>query len=248
MKKLNLQGLFKILMMSIFMLCVSVQVNYAEISGESLMQKVTDAISDHYTGTDNFTIKTQKNGNVIINGQVNSLYDKYKIFEIVSHVSGVKKISDQVDVNTEMLPNDIIKQNIRYSLDRNTAIKDPSRIKVEVDNGVVMLSGKVSFYREKLIAQSLASWQKGVVGLVNNIYVLPHKQALSDSNLKTVLRGMKHDEFPYSKNVTITVKNGVADLTGSVDDLWTKKHLAMECSSVLGIKKVINNLKIVPQY
>ncbi len=213
-------------------------------NGKELKQRVINALSEKFDYNNHLEISVETDGGIKISGAVNSLYDKYKVFEIVSRVSGVKRINDNLLVNTPLVPDNIIRTNIENELNRITAIRNPQNIKINVDNGEVILGGVVSFYREKLLAKTVASWQKGVKGLINNINVLPLSKALSDENLENVLKAMIKDEFPAYDNIKVSVSNDVATVSGSVNFLFDKNDIANEIASVIGIKSVKNRLTV----
>lgn len=62
------------------------------------------------------------------------------------------------------------------------------------------------------MAETVASWQKGVKGISNEIEVLPPEKARSDKNLETVLKQIRKYQFPLSENVSISVTDGVVTL------------------------------------
>lgn len=209
-----------------------------------LKNEVIDHIGRYYNEQFNVSVN---NGVVTINGQVNSLNDKYRIFDIVSHIHGVKEIKDMIDVNADSVPDQVIKQNTEETLHEATSIMEPDRIKVKVDNGVIMLSGTVSYYREKQAAQSIATWQKGAVSLVNNIKVLSPKAETSDANLQIVLNEIISKEFPLAKNINISVKDGIASISGEVPRLYDKYQIEKDFYPVIGVKGVVDNLTVNPQ-
>ena len=213
-------------------------------SNNQLKDKVIEHIGRYYN--EPFSVSVN-DGVVTINGQVNSLNDKYRIFDIVSHIKGVKDIKDLVDVNADSVPDQVIQQNTKETLDAATSIMEPDRIKVSVDNGVIMLNGTVSYYREKQAAQSIATWQKGAVGLVNNIKVLSPKSDISDANIQIILNEIITKEFPLSKNINISVKDGIATISGEVPRLADKYQIDEDFSPVLGVKGVIDNVTVNPQ-
>jgi osmotically-inducible protein OsmY len=219
-------------------------VSFAITSNENLANKVENVINNHYNS--NFDVTVDNNHFVTITGQVNTYYDKLKLFQIVSKIKGVRDVTDNVTVNTPILPDKIIQANIVNELNMVSSILEPNRITVSVDNGEVILGGKVSFYREKLMAETVASWEKGVKGISDNIKVLPSAKAVSDANLKLILHDILHDQFPVEKNVSFTINNGVVDLNGTVDILYAKRRIKDELSSIIGVKKVINNLQVEP--
>ena len=110
-----------------------------------------------------------------------------------------------------------------------------------------MLNGTVSYYRVKQAAQSIATWQKGAVGLVNNIKVLSPKSDISDANIQIILNEIITKEFPLSKNINISVKDGIATISGEVPRLADKYQIDEDFSPVLGVKGVIDNVTVNPQ-
>ncbi len=223
------------------------QAKMKPLTGKQLKIKIEDVLARYYE--EPFDITATDNGEVTIKGTVHTLYDKLRVFEIVSKIRGVRVIHNLLNVDTPTLPDDIIQSNIENELHIVRSILEPDRIKVHVDNGIVFLSGEVSFYREKLAAETVASWQKGVLGIVNNIKVLPPKKAVSDDNLRFILREVLKDQFPTVQDqVKFTVNKGVVTVTGRVHTMWEKKNITDEFSRIRGVRKVINNLKIAPYF
>ena len=229
---------------------------FSHINPQKLTDEVTAAISNRYYA-DNVNVTIKDDGWVDLTGHVKSLYDKDRIFEIASHVHGVKRITNDIDVvarttpgntNADILPDDEIRQNILYSIKMDAAIDQPQNIKVAVDNHLAILSGTVDFYREKLIAETLASQALGVYAIQNDIKVVPINQAFSDSDIKAALESVLHDEFPLvnSKDVNISVNNGFVTISGTVSSLWVKENMEDEFSSIGGVEGVIDQLKVKP--
>ena len=236
--KKNLITIFSFFLFSLFFTTTS----FTLTSNMSLADKVENAINNRYN--EDFDVTVNNDYIVTIKGQVNTYYDKLTISQIVSKIKGVRAIIDNVTVNTPILPEKEIQANIVNELNMVSSILEPKRIKVKVDNGEVILGGTVSFYREKLMAQTVASWEKGVKAIDNNIKVLSPAKAVSDSNLIEILKDVLNNQFSVEKNVSFTVHNGVVNLNGTVDGLYAKKRIKDEFSSIIGIKKVINNLQI----
>ena len=218
--------------------------NYIVPGNNQLKDAVVKRMGRYYT--EQFNVSVQ-NGIVTINGEVNSLNDKYRIFDIISRVHGVKEIKDLIDVDADTVPDQVIKQNTEETLHSASSIMEPDRIKVSVDNGIIMLNGTVSYYREKQAAQSIATWQKGAVDLVNNLKVLSHSADTSDKNLQVILNEIISKQFPLAKNINISVKDGIATITGEVPRLSDKYGIEENFYPVLGIKGVIDNLNVNPQ-
>jgi osmotically-inducible protein OsmY len=258
-KKLNSAGLL------VSLIIVSMIFVYAPEAAaqnnELLAKKVTAAITSEYP-PENVIITVKGDGWVILNGKADLLYNKDMMYELAAHVYGVKRITNDIDIlpettegdddpNTEpgILPNDIIKENVINLLERNPDIKEPEKIEVNVDNALVMLSGRVHFYKEKILAQTAASQVNGVQAIQNNITVVPLKKAETDEDIRDVLISVINKDFPLvdRNEINLKVDNGTATVWGAVSNLWIKDSIEKEFSSVDGVKGVINNLKIVPE-
>lgn len=110
---------------------------FAIDSPDELVEKVRSRIANHYVGYEGLDIRADQDGTVYLEGDVDILYDKYRIHEIVSKVKGVRAISNQLIVKAPLLPDKIIKDNIRDEMQYLSSIKEADRITVEVDNGIV---------------------------------------------------------------------------------------------------------------
>jgi osmotically-inducible protein OsmY len=244
--KMKFNGRFQLIsaiVIASFLLSL-VALSYAANDQSSLKDRVLNKIGNYYEGN-NFDISTPGNGRIVIKGDVNTLYDKLRIYDLISQVPGVREIEDDLDVNTPMIPDDVIKQNIESELKLVHSILEPNRIKVTAHDGEVILSGDVSYFREKEMAETVASWEQGVTAISNQIQVLPSQQAVSDANIKTVLQEIMKNRFPMNDKVSFTVNDGVVTLTGQAFSLWDKHQIDKQFSHVLGVKKVVNNLTTV---
>ena len=218
----------------------------AKTSSNKIKSEIEAVLSSYYP--DEFDINVNPAGNVTIRGTVNTLYDKLNIYDLISRVKGVTGIDDFLEINTPVLPDDVIKANIEESIKNNSVILEPDNIKVHVSEGLVILTGTVSYQKEKQMAESIAAWDDGVKGIDNQIHVLPVKIEKSDKNILSVLNEILKDDFPLMANkVNIQVKNGNVTVTGMANNLWEKNNLPKVFYKVLGVKSVVENLTINPQ-
>ena len=229
------------LLMVIF-LTVVFDAHQLSAKDKNLADKVSNKILAYY---DNPSIEVKNNNGAIeISGTVNTLYDRLRIFELASEVKGVKEIKDLIDIDNKIVPDKEIQENIIEGIHLNSAILEPDRISVAVDNGEVILSGDVSYKRESEMAETLSSWQNGVLGITNNIKVLPFKKAISDDNLTIILGEILKTHYGLEKNVQFKVNKGVVTLDGTVSSLWAKDKIESDFLHVLGVQYVHNNLKV----
>lgn len=215
------------------------------MSSSKLKVDVEKALDRYYPGV-HFAVTVKDPGIVTIKGTSSTYWDKLNTFSIISRVKGVIDISDQINVETEKVADNIIKSNIMNELKLNKAIIDPSRIDVAVNNGEVILRGTVPFYRGAVMAEDISSWQNGVKGVISEIKVFSKDKLMVDEDLSIVLKDMINEYFPLEKNtVQIKVEKGQVTLSGTVNTLWAKRNIEKEMLHVSGVNSVQNNLKIV---
>jgi len=191
------------------------------------------------------SIKVTDDGLVRIRGEVDALYDRLRAFDVVSKVEGVKQIKNEIDVQVPVVADKVIEAKILEKLGVNQAISEPADIKVTVDKGFVFLSGNVHYYHEKLIANSVVSWEKGVTGIEEDIKVSPNSGVIpDDERLKQVLQDALERWFPTAQNVSLSIRDGVVTLEGKTRTLWMADQIAEELSSIMGVRDVISNLKL----
>lgn len=192
-----------------------------------------------------FQISVIQPGHVAVKGEVRSYWDKLNVFSIISRVPGVLEISNELAIASDPIPANIIKANIENSLNRTSMLLEPEKIHVAVDNGEVILTGTVSFAREAIAAEDIAAWQQGVMGVANEIQVLPPKVAVSDDNLSGIIHGMLRNDFPLEKDsVTIQVHNGTVTLSGKTTTVWAKNAIAKEVGRIQGVRSVANKIEV----
>jgi len=219
------------------------QIAYAVPQHTQLEKRIDKVISRYYA--QNFNIKAADDGTVRIQGDVDALYDRLRVFDIVSKVVGVKKIKNEIVVHTPLLADKVIEANLIEKFKINKAISEPERISVKVDNGIVFLSGEVNFYRERLVANTIASWEQGVKGIEDQIKVVPQPANTRDDRvLETILNDILQYQFPNEKGISLSVHDGVVTLTGMTRTLWTENQIVKEFSSIMGVRDVISSLKL----
>jgi osmotically-inducible protein OsmY len=180
----------------------------------------------------------------MIKGEVKSYWDKRNIHTIIARVTGVSEISNQLSIDTESLPNDIIKTNIERDLGLNVAILEPDNINISVNNGVVLLSGMVRFQREADIVENIASWQKGVKSINNKLKVRPPSDPVSDDELMGFISMLMKRDFPLQKQVVVKVDDGIVFLTGTTTTLWARNQIIRNVKRIYGVRSVENDLLV----
>ncbi len=107
-------------------------------------------------------------GIVTLTGSVDSYWQKSRVEYLVSNVGGVIDVQNLLQVETAVgISDQDIKRDIESTLARNTLI-DSTRIKVQVNDGVVTLSGTVDDYLTCRTAQDIAKYTSGVIDVLND--------------------------------------------------------------------------------
>jgi osmotically-inducible protein OsmY len=88
----------------------------------------------------------------------------------VASLVGVKGVSNEVDLKPKMIQANTVKQKIEEAL-KTDAVREASRISVEVNGNKVILSGRVNTYSEKEDAKYAAWMAPGVTTVENNLQI-----------------------------------------------------------------------------
>ncbi|GCE25104.1 ornithine aminotransferase [Dictyobacter alpinus] len=143
---------------------------FAERTDADLAAAVLNALkwgADIPAGKINVTVDQ---GWVTLDGEVDNILQKLDAERAVSHIAGVRGVSNRLIVKEHPLPTDI-KKKIEQALVRN-AETDAKQITVEVQGSKVILRGIVHAYAEKRAAAETAWSLPGVTEVENNIDVV----------------------------------------------------------------------------
>jgi hyperosmotically inducible protein len=130
---------------------------------------------------------------------------------------------------------------------------DPSfsgeHIGVAVDRGVVMLTGHVDSYAEKLAAVAAARRVKGVQAIAEEIEVRYAYQAenADDQIARRVIDMLDWDVLVPSESVVVLVQDGWVTLSGEVNWHFEKAAAEDAVSKLAGVHGVVNKIVIKPK-
>jgi osmotically-inducible protein OsmY len=113
-----------------------------------------------------------------------------------------------------------------------------------VADGIVSLSGTVESLRAKRAAEASARTTVGVRSVDNYIKVRPKVQRQDEAIEKEIRGAFQRDPFVDLYEVGVSVYNGVAYLTGSVDSRYEKRQADDLAAGVNGVTRVTNALSI----
>lgn len=111
-----------------------------------------------------------RSGIVTLIGNVDWNFQREAARKLVSEITGVKAVLNQVQLKTRVQPADV-KKAITRALHRNADV-EAGRISVEVSGGKVTLKGDVKAWYERRLAEEAAWAAPGVTAVVDDLRVV----------------------------------------------------------------------------
>jgi osmotically-inducible protein OsmY len=126
---------------------------------------------------------------------------------------------------------------------------DSTDLAVAVRNGVVMLTGFVRSYVQKIKAEEVAKRVRGVRGVANEIEVrLPIIHQRPDPDIARDAVDALRLELPYtSEQIRVIVKDGWVTLEGNLEWHYQKERAETAVRKIRGVKGITNSIKLAPR-
>ncbi len=203
-------------------------------------QMITKAVEeklhrDPVVSYDNVDLSVVK-GVVTLEGSSENLLTKKRATRLAETVRGVRSV-----VNTiEVAPNDTIYdakvyQDIKSAFALSASPDLIEKVDVAVNDGLVVLDGKVDSWQEQRVAVKRAKAVKGVKAVDDNV-IVEIKQTRRDEDIKEdVETALKWDALVDHRLVFVSVNGGKVSLKGTVGSVAEKRR-AIEDAVVLGAK------------
>jgi osmotically-inducible protein OsmY len=140
-----------------------------------------------------------------------------------------------------------IQQDVLRELKWDTRVEETD-VGVQVDEGVVTLSGTVSSWGKRFAAEEAAHRVRGVLDVANDIAIKPPgTPGRTDTEIaKAVRNALEWDVFVPDERVQSTVSAGVVVLKGDVES-WTQRDDAERAvRNLSGVRGVTNRLEVKP--
>jgi osmotically-inducible protein OsmY len=140
-----------------------------------------------------------------------------------------------------------IHQDVLRELRWDSRVHD-TEVGVEVDQGVVTLTGTVESYAKKLAAQEAAHRVTGVLDVADDIRVkVPGSLGRTDTEIAQAVRHtLEWDVLVPDTRITSTVADGWVTLEGSVDLLREREDAERAVRHLLGVRGMQNKLVVRP--
>jgi osmotically-inducible protein OsmY len=187
-----------------------------------------------------------KDGIVTLSGYVDSYVKKLVAERAAARVFGVRAVAEAIQIR---LPGSLkrsdedIAEMVANVLEWNVLVPH-DRAKVQVQDGVVTLSGEVDWGYQKYAAEEAVHHLKGVVWLNNQITVKPtiEPQDVKDKILSAFQRNALLD----SRRIKIEASGGKVVLSGSVRSWGERGEAQWAAWAAPGVFEVENNINISP--
>lgn len=214
-------------------------------SDEVIRSDVVEALSrDSRVNSSRITVVVEA-GRVRLRGDAPTLYTIQIAGELAASVRGVVSVHSDLGVSrTATCPDDtVIKRFADQTLHYNASIGD-GNIHVTVDTGTVTLLGEVDAYWKRNRAESLMLDIQGVVGVINQLAVVPELVPQDKVIADDVKSAIERCTSLGQDSINVEVHHGLVTLTGNVPSLLSKHTTPHIAESILGVKGVIDNLVV----
>ncbi len=196
-----------------------------------------------------------ENGNVRLSGKVGSAAEKNRAIRM-AHVAGVKAV-DSEHLKAEHQAYNKMKRQDTFVLLEDPKIKsavqdafkyDPrvkeAQTEIDVENGVVTLTGFVDNLKARRAAGHDARNTLGVIRVDNQLKVRPKKE-YSDSEITARIKNvLKKDPYTELFKINVVTIDGNVHLNGRVNSYFEKQRIEDLASVFSGVLNVDNDIEV----
>jgi osmotically-inducible protein OsmY len=243
-----------------------------QVADDALKARIEKALqADPFLRGSGISVQSVNKGVVLLTGTAKTLSAHLRAVEVVAGVPGVQRVASEIQSPDTLADAEIWREptprpptsqasgigaaasdlwitsatKMRLLADPRTPALD---INVDTRAGVVTLFGIVPTQEAKAAAAADARKVSGVTRVVNELQVVASaKQAavkVRDEELEGVVK--KAFDAPDFKDITVTVKNGVVRLTGTVPTGTRRLEAAVLARSISGVRAVEDDLRVAP--
>jgi osmotically-inducible protein OsmY len=125
---------------------------------------------------------------------------------------------------------------------------DETEVGVEVDKGVVTLTGTVSGWAKRMAAQEAARRVIGVLDVANDVSVkVPGGLTRTDTEIAQAVRhALEWDVFVPEEKISSTVSDGWVTLDGTVERWSQRTGAERAVRNLTAVKGVVNRITVEP--
>jgi len=196
---------------------------------------------------------TVNDGKVTLGGSAGSAAEKTEASSEAWVVPGVTSIANKIDVKwwldggtadwSDGWADADIQQAVENALLTNPRVKS-FNVATTVDDGVATLTGTVDNLQAKRAAEEEAQDTLGVWRVKNYLQVRTPLSRTDTEIANDVRDALRRDPYVDRYDVSVSVYNGKACLTGEVDSWYIKDQAEEAAAGVRGVVKIQNNLDV----
>ncbi len=242
-----------------------------KVTDADLKGRVSAALAkDGALKSSEIAVASVNKGLVLLSGTARTLSDTLRAVEIASRVDGVRSVASEIK-SPDVVGDAEIWMDGKYDaaaaagstaqdMWTTSAVKlrllasshTPGfDINVDTDGGVVTLFGVVDSQAAKDVAGTEARKVDGVKSLVNELQIVaPSKQeavAENDGAIDdAVSKRLAANQRLNGSGIKVDVKNGIAHVTGSVDNQSDRITALTVARSTTGVRGLVDDLKVIP--
>ena len=206
-------------------------------------------------------------GTLTMEGEVADIAAKKLALELAAATPGVDGIVDRLRVApAERMADGAVRDAVRDALMQEPAFAEiklivvakgaeelvrrpagaPGYVRIEVRDGVVILSGEVPGLGHKRLAGVLAWWVPGSRDVINGLEVVPPEPD-NDAEITDAVRlVLEKNPFVNAGQVLVGTHNAVVTLRGMVPTAGERDMAEHDAWYVFGVDKVINEIVVGP--
>lgn len=109
-------------------------------------------------------------GRLVLSGTVGSLHEASEAERLSTAVRGLVSIKNQIQVRPVEIPDSLLQLNALRALESSPRLRS-FRLKVQVEDAALTITGEVPLARDRLEAEKLASRVEGITSLDNRITI-----------------------------------------------------------------------------
>jgi len=187
-----------------------------------------------------------KDGVVTLSGYVDNFFKKWAAERAAARVFGVKAVAEEIQVRLPgslKRPDEDIARAASNVLDWSVTVPH-GRVKVQVQDGVVTMSGEVDWGYQKFAAEEAVRHLIGVVSVSNQITIKP---AVKPQDVKDQIENaFRRNALLDARRVTVETRGGKVILRGNVRNWAEREQVERAAWAAPGVSEVESTIGINP--